>query len=133
MKRKVVLEGVEAQWVIEELDQFFSLDFQARHECVLRYFDGGIKAIERVTYSPLLLVVHLALTLFTAGVWIMVWVLVDTHRYINRRKVQVKLLDGTGDVTAEISGTTEWVNSTEAYIRRNLIGATAAAITATDD
>jgi len=58
---------------------------------------------------------------------------VDTHRYINRRKVQVKLLDGTGDVTAEISGTTEWVNSTEAYIRRNLIGATAAAITATDD
>ena len=86
----------------------------------MRYFDDGIRAIERTKSSPLLLVIHLALTLFTFGLWIIVWVLVDTLRYTNKQKVRVKLLQGENTITAELSGSDSWVQTTEAFIRRNL-------------
>src|SRR5215204_6393922 len=76
--------GVSYEQAIEELDQFFALDFQTNRDCTLRYFDDGIRAIERTQSSPLLLVVHLALTLITFGLWLIVWVVVATMRVSNR-------------------------------------------------
>src|SRR5215210_4911204 len=99
MQRQVPI-GVSYEQAIEELDQFFALDFQTNRDCTLRYFDDGITAIERTKSTPLLLVIHLALTLFTLGLWIVVWVIVDTMRYANRQKMRVKLLQGENTITA---------------------------------
>jgi hypothetical protein len=110
--------GVSYEQAIEELDQFFALDFQTNRDCTLRYFDDGIKAIERTQTSPLLLVVHLALTLFTFGLWLIVWVLVATMG--PRQKVRVRLIQEEDKITAELSGSDSWVQTTEAFIRRNL-------------
>jgi hypothetical protein len=65
-------------------------------------------------------VIHLALTLFTFGFWIIVWVIVDTLRYTNRQKVRVTLLQGENTITAELSGSDSWGPTTEAFIRRKL-------------
>jgi hypothetical protein len=114
--------GVSYEQAIEELDQFFALDFQTNRDCTLRYYDDGIRAIERTQSSPLLVVIHLALTLITFGFWIIVWVIFNSWRRTNRRKVRVKLLQGENTITAELSGSDSWVQTTEAYIRRNLNG-----------
>jgi hypothetical protein len=112
--------GVSYEQAIEELDQFFALDFQTNRDCTLRYFDDGIRAIERTQSSPLLLVVHLALTLITFGLWLIVWVVVATMRVSNRQKVRVRLIQEEDKITAELSGSDSWVQTTEAFIRRNL-------------
>jgi len=116
-KREVPI-GVSYEQAIEELDQFFALDFQTNRDCTLRYFDDGIKAIERTQTSPLLLVVHLALTLFTFGLWLIVWVLVATMG--PRQKVRVRLIQEEDKITARVSGSDSWAQTTEAFIRRNL-------------
>jgi hypothetical protein len=53
MKREVPID-VSYEQAIEELDQFFALDFQTNRDCTLRYFDDGIRAIERTKSTPLL-------------------------------------------------------------------------------
>jgi hypothetical protein len=118
-KREVPI-GVSYEQAIEELDQFFALDFQTNRDCTLRYFDDGIRAIERTRSSPLLLVIHLALTLFTFGLWLIVWFLVATELVSNRQKVRVRLIQEEDKITAELSGSDSWVQTTEAFIRRNL-------------
>jgi zinc-ribbon domain len=122
MPREVPI-GVSYEQAIEELDQFFALDFQTNRDCTLRYFDDGIRAIERTQSSPLLLVIHLALTLFTFGFWLIVWFVVATVRASNRQKVRVRLIQEEDKITAELSGSDSWVQTTEAFIRRNLKGA----------
>ena len=112
--------GLSYEQAIEELDQFFALDFQTNRDCTLRYFDDGIRAIERTQSSPLLLVIHLALTLFTFGLWLIVWFVVATMRVSNRQKVRVRLIQEEDKITAELSGSDSWVQTTEAFIHRNL-------------
>ena len=119
MQREVPI-GVSYEQAIEELDQFFALEFQTNRDCTLRYFDDGIRAIERTQSSPLLLVVHLALTLITFGVWLIVWVVVATIGESNKQKVRVRLIQEEDKITAELSGSDSWVQTTEAFLRRKL-------------
>jgi hypothetical protein len=114
--------SVSYEQAIEELDQFFALDFQTNRDCTLRYFDDGIQAIERTQSSPLLLVIHLALTLFTFGFSLIVWFVVAARRVSNRQKVRMRLIQEEDKITAELSGSNSWVQITEAFIRRNLKG-----------
>jgi hypothetical protein len=80
MKREVPI-GVSYEKAKEELDQFFALDFQNGRDCTLRYFDDGIKATEVIRTSPLLLVIHIVLTIISFGLWLVVWFLIDANRY----------------------------------------------------
>jgi hypothetical protein len=116
--------GVSYERAIEELDQFFALDFQTNRQCVLRYYDDGIKAIEPVKPSAVALILHLALTFFTFGLWIIVWIVINSLNRADRQNVRVRLrVEENQAIIAELSGSNSWIQTTEAFIRRNLKGA----------
>jgi zinc-ribbon domain len=115
--------GVSYERAIEELDQFFALDFQTNRQCILRYYDDGIKAIEPVKPSAVALILHLVLTFVTFGLWIIVWIVISAVDRAHRQNVRVRLrVEENQAITAELSGSDSWVQTTEAYIRRNLNG-----------
>lgn len=63
-----------------------------------------------------------ALTLFTFGLWLIVWFVVATMRESTRQKVRMRLIQEKDKITAELSGSDSWGQTTEAFIRRNLKG-----------
>jgi hypothetical protein len=118
MKRVVAID-VSLEKAKDALEQFFALDFQDGRDCDLHYYDDGVEAKEVFRTSPVALVLHIALTLFTVGLWLVVWVLMELVQRGQIQSVRVQLVDNNGPA-AKISGSDAWVQTTEAFIRRNL-------------
>jgi hypothetical protein len=74
---------------VEALSQFFTLDFQDGRKCLpLRYYDNSIKVMEDKSYSQGMLVAHIVLTLFSVGLWLLVWVPLEFYvRYVAQQNV----------------------------------------------
>jgi hypothetical protein len=119
-KRTLTIENTTQSAAMETLEQFFSLDFQNTRDCDLYFDDGSIRAKEVFRTSPLLLVVHIVLTLVTLGLWLVVWVLIELVQRGQREKVNVVLIPTSeaGVIDVRITGSNSWVQTTQAYIRR---------------
>ena len=119
MKRTLTIENTTKSAVMETLEQFFSLDFQNTRDCDLYFDNGSIEAKEVFRTSPLLLVVHIVLTLVTLGLWLIVWLLIEINGRLQLQKVHVDLIPGeAGTVEVRLTGSDSWVQTTQAYIRR---------------
>ena len=121
-KRRIPIT-VSPEEAMEELRQFFALDFRTGREYVLRHSEWGLQANEISASSPLLLVVHIVLTVVTFGVWLIVWILFAIARRRNLKSIDVALFeeeDSDGYIV-QLSGSVPWVQTTEAFVRRNLV------------
>jgi hypothetical protein len=105
---------------MEELRQFFALDFRSGRDYDLEYTDWGLKAKEVFRTSPLLLVVHIVLTLLSLGLWLIVWILVEVIQRAQIQRVSVDLFEDDEGFFVQITGSDSWVQPTEAFVRRNL-------------
>jgi hypothetical protein len=124
MKTEIPISATHEE-AIEALSQFFTLDFQASgaNKCLpLRYYDNSIKVIEDKSYSQGMLVAHIVLTLFSVGLWLLVWVPLEFYgRYMAAQNVQVWITAGEDSLVANIKGSDGWVQITEVFVRRNLV------------
>jgi hypothetical protein len=114
---------VSPEEAMEELRQFFALDFRTGREYVLRYSEWGLQANEISARSPLLLVVHIVLTVMSFGLWLIVWILIAIAQRRNLKSIDVALFeeeDSDGYIV-QLSGSVPWVQTTEAFVRRNLV------------
>jgi len=122
MKRTLTIENTTQSAVMEKLDEFFNLEFRSTRDCDIYVDNGSILAREVFRTSPLLLVVHIVLTLVTLGLWLVVWVLIELVQRGQREKVEVALFpierspSEVGTVEVRLSGTDGWVQTTKAYI-----------------
>ena len=109
---------------MEELRQFFALDFRTGRDYVLYYgSEWELYAKEVSRTSPLLLVVHIVLTLMSFGAWLIVWILMVLVQRRQRKSIDVALFeeeDSDGYIV-QLSGSVSWVQTTEAFVRRNLV------------
>jgi hypothetical protein len=121
MKRTLTVENTTQSKVMEKLEEFFSLDFQNTRDCDVYFDDGSIEAKEVFRTSPLLLVVHIVLTLVTLGLWIIVWLLIEINHRLQMQKLRVDLIpseSSASTVEVRLRGSEAWVQTTQAYIRR---------------
>jgi hypothetical protein len=82
---------VSPEQAMEALRQFFALDFRTGRDYDLDYSDWGLKAKEVFRTSPLLLVVHIVLTLVSLGLWLIVWILIELVQRAQIQKINVAL------------------------------------------
>jgi len=114
---------VSPEQAMEELRQFFALDFRTGRDYDLVYSDWGLKAKEVFRTSPLVLVVNLVLTLVTLGLWLIVWILIELVQRGQIQKISVDLLqeEDSEAYIVQLTGSDSWVQTTEAFVRRNLV------------
>jgi hypothetical protein len=125
MKQILTIKNTTQGEVADRLKLFFSLDFRNRRDYDLHLDNDSLKAKEVFRTSPLLLVVHIVLTLISFGLWIIVWLLIEINGRLQLQKVHVDLIPSSveaGTIEVRLTGSDSWVQTTEAYIRRSLGG-----------
>ena len=126
MKQRIPIT-VSPEQAMEELRWFFALDFRTGREYDLYYSDWGLKAKEVFRTSPLLLVVHIVLTLVSLGLWLIVWILIELVQRAQIQKISVDLRidlfqeEDSEAYIVQLTGSDSWVKTTEAFVRRNLV------------
>jgi hypothetical protein len=115
---------VSPEQAMEQLRQFFALDFRTGRDYDL-YYDSewGLYAKEVYRTAPLLLVVHIVLTVVTFGVWLIVWILIELVQRGQRMSIDVTLFEeeNSDGYIVQLSGSVPWVQTTEAFVRRSLV------------
>ena len=108
---------------MEELRQFFALDFRTGRDYDLHYSDWELNAKEVYRISPLLLVVHIVLTLVSLGLWLIVWILIELVQRAQIQRINVALfqVEDREACIVQLTGSDSWVQTTEAFVRRNLV------------
>ena len=120
MKQRIPIT-VNPEQAMEELRQFFSLDFRTGRDYDLHYVsEWELNAKEVYRIPPLLLVVHIVLTLVTLGLWLIVWILIELVQRAQIQRINVALFQEEEVNVVQLTGSTAWVQTTEAFIRRNL-------------
>ncbi len=115
MKTTMTIDNMSKAETLDELDQFFALDF--RRGTLKRYGDG-IKCIARFSFNPGLLCLHAVLAVCTFGVWLVPMAIMELSGYHTRKYVRVWLLAEDDTLTATLRGTPSWVQTTQARLRR---------------
>jgi len=115
--RSLTIGSVDYDVAIEKLDRYFAWWFLSHYDAELTFYPCGVKAVEVVRWPLHQIAAHLVLMILTVGAWFFVWFALHGILYLSRRRVRVRLTEDDDAITAEITGTAQWVEVVEPFVR----------------